>query len=160
MCSTFTAERCLESWKPCLVALSSQPASLLPLHIMNRSLLNVGSTSSAYSDSRPPSPCTDIEDESDACDDVEGALPPSDKEFPLVIINTNYNRSHQDNRKFPIKRHYNDKSQAREAGFIWTEKDRKKAVSAIIPKDMATFQKRVRGNVFFLDLGSSCLFLG
>jgi hypothetical protein len=127
---------------------------------MNRSLLNVGSTSSAYSDSRPPSPCTDIEDESDACDDVEGALPPLDKEFPLVIINTNYNRSHQDNRKFPIKRHYNDKSQAWEAGFIWTEKDRKKAMSAIIPKDMATFQKRVRGNVFFLDLGSSCLFLG
>ncbi|KIJ89511.1 hypothetical protein K443DRAFT_126755 [Laccaria amethystina LaAM-08-1] len=85
-----------------------------------------------------------IEDESDACDDVEGALPPLDKEFPLVIINTNYNRSHQDNRKFPIKRHYNDKSQAREAGFIWTEKDRKKAMSAIIPKDMATFRKRVK----------------
>ncbi|EDR09746.1 uncharacterized protein LACBIDRAFT_326329, partial [Laccaria bicolor S238N-H82] len=72
------------------------------------------------------------------------AVPSSEKEFPLVIINTNYNRSHQDNKKFPLKRHYTDKSQARKAGFIWTEQDRKKAISAIIPKDMASFQKQVK----------------
>ncbi|EDR13016.1 uncharacterized protein LACBIDRAFT_322412 [Laccaria bicolor S238N-H82] len=120
------------SWILATLSCSSflQASLSLTLHIMNRTLLNA------------PSPCTNIKDESDASNDdnVKGAPPPSDTEVPLVIIDTNYDRSHQDNQKFPIKQHYTDKSQAWEAGFIWTEKDRKKAMHAIIPKDMATFQ--------------------
>ena len=153
ICSTFTAERCHGSWQPCLIPLSSEPGSLLPLHIMNRTLLTVGSTPSRYSDSRPPSPCTDIEDGDSDGANAKEVPPPSDREFPLVIINTNFDRSHEDNKKFPIKRHSSgnkakktsdSKKSSREAGFIWTEKDRKKAMSAIIPKDMVTFETHVR----------------